>query len=169
MVLGVVYQDINGKIISANPPAEEILGLSIDQMQGRTSTDPRWKSIHEDGSDFPGETHPAMVALKTGKKVKNVIMGVFDPKKEETRWININATPQFKDDEAKPFQVYTTFEDITERQKAQENYKHLLNYAPTAIYEIDFKSPSFKSVNEALINLSGYSREELLSMNPLTF
>ncbi len=167
MVLGVVYQDINGKIISANPQTEEILGLSIDQMQGKTSTDPTWKSIHEDGSDFPGETHPAMVALKTGKKVKNVIMGVFDPKKEETRWININATPLFKNDEAKPFQVYTTFEDITERQKAQENYKHLLNYAPTAIYEIDFKGPSFKSVNEALINLSGYSREELISMNPI--
>jgi PAS domain-containing protein len=76
MVFGVVYQDINGKIISANPQAEEILGLAIDQMQGRTSTDSRWKSIHEDGSDFPGETHPTMVALKTGKKVKNVIMGI---------------------------------------------------------------------------------------------
>jgi len=107
MVLGVVYQDINGKIISANPAAEEILGLSIDQMEGRTSTDPKWKSIHKDGSNFPGETHPAMVALKTGKKVKNVVMGVFDPKKEETRWININATPQYKKDET--FQVYTTF------------------------------------------------------------
>ena len=32
MVLGVVYQDCNGKIISANPAAQEILGLSIDQM-----------------------------------------------------------------------------------------------------------------------------------------
>ena len=75
MVFGVVYQDINGQIISANRAAEEILGLSIDQMQGRTSTDPRWKSIHEDGSEFLGETHPAMVALKTGKIIKNVIMG----------------------------------------------------------------------------------------------
>ena len=45
MVLGVVYQDINGKIISANPAAEEILGLSIDQMEGRTSTDPKSATI----------------------------------------------------------------------------------------------------------------------------
>ncbi len=29
MVLGVVYQDTNGKIISANPAAEKILGLSF--------------------------------------------------------------------------------------------------------------------------------------------
>lgn len=99
MVLGVVYQDINGKIISANRAAEEILGLSIEQMKGRTSTDPRWKSIHEDESSFPGETHPAMIALKTGKRVNNVVMGVFHPKKEEIRWININATPLYKNGE----------------------------------------------------------------------
>ena len=120
MLLGVVYQDNNGLIISANPAAEEILGLSIDQMQGRTSTDPRWKSINENGSDFPGESHPAMIALKTGEKVENVIMGVFDPKTEQTRWININATPQYKNGEIKPFQVYTTFEDITERVEREK-------------------------------------------------
>jgi PAS domain S-box-containing protein len=64
--------------------------------------------------------------------------------------------------------------DITEQKKSEdalreseENYRHLLQYAPTAIYEIDFKGPSFKSVNDALCQLSGYSREELLSTNPL--
>ena len=82
MAQGVVYQDKNGEIISANHSAEEILGLTIDQMAGKTSNDPNWKSIHEDGTEFKGETHPAMVALKTGKKVKNVIMGVFDPEKK---------------------------------------------------------------------------------------
>ncbi|MCE5214207.1 MAG: PAS domain S-box protein, partial [Methanobacterium sp.] len=53
--LGVVYQDQDGFIISANPAAEEILGLTLDQMQGRSSTDPLWRSVHEDMSDFPGE------------------------------------------------------------------------------------------------------------------
>ena len=77
MLLGVVYQDNNGLIISANPAAEEILGLSFDQMQGRTSTDPRWKSIHEDGSNFPGESHPAMVALKTGENSRKCDNGRF--------------------------------------------------------------------------------------------
>ena len=35
MVLGVIYQDNNGQITSMNPAAEEIFGLTIDQMQGR--------------------------------------------------------------------------------------------------------------------------------------
>lgn len=114
--LGVVYQNKNGSIISANPAAEEILGLTLDQMQGRTSTDPRWNAIREDGSDFPGEEHPAMVALKTGREVKNVIMGIYDPIKKSSAWININATPQFKKDDIEPYQVYTIFEDITHKK-----------------------------------------------------
>ena len=55
ILLGVVYYDDSGKIISTNPAAEEILGLSFDQMQGRTSTFPKWKSIHEDGTTFKNE------------------------------------------------------------------------------------------------------------------
>src|SRR4030042_1092723 len=60
MAQGVVYQDAGGKIISANPAAGRILGLTIDQILGRESVDPRWKSIHENGTDFPGEEHPSM-------------------------------------------------------------------------------------------------------------
>ncbi|MDZ4154903.1 PAS domain-containing protein, partial [Methylicorpusculum sp.] len=35
--LGIVYQNLRGQIISANPAAEKILGLSLDQMRGVTS------------------------------------------------------------------------------------------------------------------------------------
>ena len=119
MAQGIVYQDIQGLITYANPAAEKILGLTLDQMQGRTSMAPEWRSIHEDGSAFPGDEHPSMIALETGMEVKNVIMGVYDPQRREHRWINIHATPQFRPGESKPFQVYTTFEDITERQQAE--------------------------------------------------
>ncbi|NJN95866.1 MAG: PAS domain S-box protein, partial [Anaerolineales bacterium] len=120
MVQGIVYQDAAGSIISANPAAERILGLTLDQMQGLSSIDPRWRSIHEDGTDFSGETHPAMVALRTGKPVNNVVMGVFHPQTEQYVWININAAPQFKPGQTKPYQVYALFEDITARKQNQD-------------------------------------------------
>ncbi len=125
MVAGVVYQNATGAIISANPAAERILGLTFDQMQGQTSMDSRWKAIHKDGSDFPGETHPAMVALKQGEPVQDVIMGVFHPDEEEYYWISINAVPQFKSGETAPYQVYTTFNDITERKRTEEEIRRL--------------------------------------------
>ena len=119
MVQGVVCQNADGEITSANPAAQRMLGLTLNQMQGRTPMDPRWKAIHEDGSDFTGETHHAMIALKTGKEVKNVVMGVFDPEKEESRWINVHSIPQFIPGEDKPNKVCTTFEDITERRHVE--------------------------------------------------
>jgi len=113
MAHGVVYQDANGSIIYANTSAERILGLTLDQMQGRTSTDPRWKTIHEDGSDFPGEDHPAMISLKSKKKTHS-IMGVYNPTGDSNRWISVHAVPLFRKGEKTPYQVHTTFEDVTE-------------------------------------------------------
>ncbi len=136
MTQGVVYQDAEGKIIAANPAAEKVLGLTFDQMTGRTSMDPRWKAIRENGSDFFGEAHPAMVALKTGRTVKDVIMGVFNPEKETYRWININAIPEYREGEQKPYQVYATFDDITKRKKAEQERNQLINELQVALKEI---------------------------------
>ena len=54
MAEGVVLQDARGAIVSANAAAERILGLTRDQLDGRTSIDPRWRSVREDGTPFPG-------------------------------------------------------------------------------------------------------------------
>jgi diguanylate cyclase (GGDEF)-like protein/PAS domain S-box-containing protein len=116
---GIVYQDNKGRIISANPAAEDILGLSLDQMQGQTSIDPRWGAIHEDGTPFPGETHPTMLAIKTGKPVNDVVMGINNPMVEHTIWIKINAIPIFKKATEEVDYAYSTFEDITERMKSE--------------------------------------------------
>ncbi|MFH0967942.1 MAG: PAS domain S-box protein [Methanobacteriota archaeon] len=124
MVEGVTYQDKSGNIIDANPSAERILGLTIEEMQGRTSMDPRWKSIHDDGSPFPGEDHPAMVALRTGLK-NSQIMGVYSPRDNRHHWIMVNAVPQFLPGEEFPNQVYTTLEDITQEKDARDHIEHL--------------------------------------------
>ncbi len=118
MIQGVVYQDTKGNILYANKAAEEILGLNEEQIYERSSTDKRWKSIHEDGSEYIGSTHPSMLALATGKPVYNARMGVFNERLNDYIWININALPRFKDNEKKPFQVVTTFHNYTEIRKA---------------------------------------------------
>jgi PAS domain S-box-containing protein len=125
MDVGVVYQRSDGSIEAANPAAQRILGMSLDQLQGRTSMDPRWRSIREDGSDFPGTEHPAMLALRTGQPVRDVVMGVFHPLDSTYRWINVSAVPEFHAGESKPYRVYATFADITARLQAQQQIRHL--------------------------------------------
>jgi two-component system CheB/CheR fusion protein len=114
MAEGVVYQNTDGEIISANPAAVNILGLTVDEISGRTSMDPRWRAIREDGAEFPGDQHPSMTALRTGQSVTGVLMGIFNPQRDQTRWLRVSAIPLFKPGEKKPFQVYATFNDMTE-------------------------------------------------------
>lgn len=123
MAQGVIYQDVNGKIISANPAAERILGLSFDQMKGKTSMDPRWKMIKEDGTEVPGTDHPIMIALRTGETVGPVIRGVFHHDRNTYVWLSIAAIPLFQPGETEPFQAYAMFEDVTERKQATEELK----------------------------------------------
>jgi len=120
---GIVYEDHDGKIISANPAAERLLGLSFDQMQGRTSVDLRWKAIYEDGSPFPGETHSLNVAAKTGKPATGEVMGIYNPKLDSYVWLSVNSTPEFLPGEKKPFRAYAVFRDITERKQAEASLR----------------------------------------------
>jgi PAS domain S-box-containing protein len=185
MAQGVVFRDTNGRIIIANPAAERILGLTLDQMMARTSVDPRWKSIHEDGSHFPGDTHPSMTTLETGEKVHNVVMGVFHPKKREYTWMNINTVPLFREGEEKPYLVYTTFDDITERKQAEEalqkakeelemrveertkelkeseeKFKTLSEKSMVGIFI--FQDETFKYINPAFAQIFAYPLHELV-------
>lgn len=123
MQAGVVYHGPKGGIIQCNKAAEKILGLSRDQMQGRTSLDPEWRAIRADGSPFPGEEHPAMRALQTGKPVMEELMGVFNPEMNKVVWIQVSAVPEF-DASQRVSRVLATFSDITtEHEHLQELQK----------------------------------------------
>lgn len=116
---GLIFQDQNGNIISHNPAALRILDLTSDQLiMGRSSLDPKWKAIRENGTDLPRNEHPAMFCLTSGEAVRGFMMGLSLPS-GELRWISMNATPVFgKEGDSKPISVITTFSDVTaEREK----------------------------------------------------
>jgi len=119
MLQGVVHQDASGTIISMNPAAERILGKSREDFLGINSIDVEHDTIRENGQIFPGMEHPTMVALRTGVPVHGVTMGVFNPKLDEYRWITIDAVPVFRSEEDFPSEVYSVFEDITERRQSE--------------------------------------------------
>jgi PAS domain S-box-containing protein len=163
MVEGVVYQEADGRISLVNPSAERILGLKPDQLQGRTSVDPRWQAVREDGSDFPGDQHPAMVALRTGREVRNTVMGVSRPGRSERVWILVHAVPRFRSGESAPYCVYTTFTDITERKRAEDRlaasekrFRQLSDLLPQAVFETDLHG-NLIFANQRGFQMAGYS------------
>ncbi len=57
---------------------------------------------------------------------------------------------------------------MSSNQKTPKNegFEDTLETAPFPIYEIDYKTPRFLRVNEATCKISGYTKQELLSINP---
>ena len=163
MLQGVVYQDAAGRIISMNPAAERILGKSPDEFLGETSVSVEHHTIHEDGAPFPGQEHPSMLALRTGQIVRNVVMGVYNPRLRGYRWININAVPLFRSGDAAPYQVYTVFEDITERKQTEEEREHLLAEVERRYTELD---TIFSAIVDPLIAFD--AEGTVIKANPAT-
>lgn len=170
MTMGVVYQDENGHITQANPAAERILGLTHDQLIGRTSMDPCWQSLNEDGTPCSGENHPAMIALRLGKPVRDTIMGVASPGKS-LRWLLIDAVPLFRDGENSPYQVYTTFNDITERREdrnrlscSEDRLRKVINASPMGMLFCDLTGDNqlvLRDSNPAANEILGFDLTEL--------
>ena len=70
--------------------------------------------IDEDGSAFPMEAQPAMLAIRTGKAAQGIVMGIDFPHKTGVTWLRVNSIPLCRPGEATPYRVYTTFDEIVE-------------------------------------------------------
>ena len=92
---------------------------------------------------------------------------------DEWRWIETSALARFTSSNEFLGHVSISI-DITERKKIEEalmdsekKANDLIKYAPSGIYEIDYRiPPKFRRVNDAMCQILGYSREELLAMSP---
>jgi diguanylate cyclase (GGDEF)-like protein/PAS domain S-box-containing protein len=115
---GVVVQDATGAIIEANRAAEQLLGLSLAQMQGRSSMHPDWRAVRADGSFYPGEEHPAMRTLATGQPLRNEAMGIY-LSDGRLRWLMVNTEPQL-DSQGQISAVVACFSDVTESRVLQD-------------------------------------------------
>lgn len=147
---GIFYKAADGKIIDANEAALSMLGLTRSQLLGKDAYDKRWKIVDEDYRFIPPEQHPTVIALKTGKPVKDQTLGIYIPEEDKYNWVILNAFPQFLPDEKAPWQVFASMQDITKRKLAEESLKereaqlHEINEQKDKFFSIiahDLKSP----------------------------
>ena len=138
MAQGAFYQMADGSLVAVNPAALEMLGLDRDQFLGRTSYHPEWRVIKLDGTELTSDQHPSMVALRTSEPVKDYVAGVYNPRRQGFVWMNITATPLFREGEEQPYQVIVTLHDITEQKRLNDIHLarlHLLRFAETHTLE----------------------------------
>jgi PAS domain S-box-containing protein len=153
MAQGVIYHSESGEILSANPAALHITGLTQEEIQRHTVFDPLWQVIYEDGSPYPPEARPVARALRTGQPISDVL-GVFNFKEQAYRWLQMTAFPEFRPGENTPYRVFTTLEDITKRRRLEETLRAQVQELETI----------FVSMSEGLIVVGGDG--QILRANP---
>ena len=67
--VGVVAHAPDTSILFSNSMAQELLGLTEDQMLGKTAIDPAWCFIGEDGRRQALDEYPVNRALSTWKEI----------------------------------------------------------------------------------------------------
>src|SRR5207249_12219912 len=65
---GIIVQDASGSIITINSNAERLLGILAGQMLGMTSPYSLGSAVHENGTPFAEDRHPANLTLSTGSR-----------------------------------------------------------------------------------------------------
>jgi PAS domain S-box-containing protein len=113
LVEGVVLLDRDGRVIAANDAIRDY-GHTFEQL---AAGELRRTVVHPDGTPFAPEDLPGAVAVRTGRAVRNVEIGVPLPD-GEFRWRLVNAQPVY-DAEHKLAGAVTSFFDITERKRVE--------------------------------------------------
>ncbi|HEX2622069.1 MAG TPA: ATP-binding protein [Phototrophicaceae bacterium] len=133
--VGVLVQGPGAEILVNNQAACDLLGITEDQLLGKTSFDPDWNVIHEDGSPFPGPTHPVPQAIATRKAVMHVVMGVYRPARKDRVWLLVDAIPHLNDD-GNLRDVVCTFSDITESRRKDAAITEILKAVPDQLIRL---------------------------------
>jgi len=123
---GLILQDRRGDIVECNPAACTLFGYERDGMRGLSFARLPWVFLREDGTPLAVEEHPVDQALRLGRPMRNVILGMRPAlgSSEEaggqpaTRWVLVNAMP-LGNGSSSPG-VVTTFADMTPYRQAQE-------------------------------------------------
>lgn len=166
MLVGVVYHDAEGVIVAANPAAGSTLGVDVKSLIGQHPLGPGWRAVREDGTPFPGEEHPAMVALRTGEVVPEVVMGVAHGGTRERRWLLVTAVPDVRDEHGRPQRVYAMFQDVTAQRRAASMLRErdtLLGRLRDAnvLGVLVADAERVLDSNDAFLDMVGYDQDDL--------
>lgn len=108
---GVLIHGADGAVLEANPAAERMFARQAP-IDG--ASPPLQGFVDERGRSLPPEEHPVARALRDGRPVSGVVLGIAAPD-QRPRWFNIDVYPQSPTDLESQRQIYQVVTDVTDR------------------------------------------------------
>ena len=121
---GVVVHATDTSILFSNRRALELLGMTMDQMMGKTTQSSQWKFVNETGGDISLEDYPINRVVDTGSKLEHYLVGIERSGLNHIVWVVCNGLPVL-DDHGNIDHVIISFVDITELKRSKEDHAKL--------------------------------------------
>jgi diguanylate cyclase (GGDEF)-like protein/PAS domain S-box-containing protein len=160
----IVVINLEGTIIYMNPAVEKVLGFKPEERIGAKG----FELVHPDDMKFLADSFNTL-AKDTNA---SVIRGEMRLRHKDGGWRMLEAVGSNMVHSNVVEAIIVNYRDITDRKlveeklkEREEKYRELVKYAPAGIYEVDYETNLFISVNEVICEYSGYSKDELLTMN----
>jgi len=159
--VGIVVHNADSSISFCNSLAEQILGLSANQIQNKLVADKVWHFCDKFGKPLMVDAYPFSLVYKNDKALVDYEMGIVFEGSRDIRWLLVNGF-NIKDSEGNITKVLISFVDTTEKKAAEkalneseERYKYLFENSGVGIgyYTPDGVVISYNQV--ALKNMGG--------------
>jgi len=162
---GIVVHAPDTSIVLNNPKASELLGLSEDQMKGKTAIDEAWKFVNEDNTTLSIDEYPVNRIVKSKRPIKYQILGIHKPGKSDVNWVTVNGFPKL-DNTGNITEIVISIIDVTERkqieealQKSELEFRLLAEAMPQIVWIAD-PAGSITYFNQQWMHYTGLTLDE---------
>lgn len=136
---GILVQDQDGRVQSANAAAERMLGMSESELGSESLNVSDWRFVDAQGHPLKPADLPPNRALASGEVVDSTVVGINSPTLGGYSWFSVTAVPQFRDHERQAFQVITLFSDITALKLESLLFDEVQSLANIGGWHYDFR------------------------------
>ncbi len=123
---GIVVRGADGVMTFVNEKAAELFGVRPEEVVGNPHFEAPWVFVSEDGSPLPRDEAPYRRVLRSGRPIRDLVLGIDFPWSATRVWTLVHAFEQVTEEENR--QVVVTFVDITERKSNELALRQRLEY-----------------------------------------
>lgn len=140
---GIIVLSSDGVIQQINRAASEVLGLNKQAATGKSYEELSFMALDESGSPLDFSQYPSQITFRTGRPVKDRVIGMVLSKKMEYNWYVISTNP-VNVINGIPHQVVITLTPITGKgeieealRQSEERFRSLVTSMEDTVFTLD--------------------------------